>query len=71
MSNTVNDDPNHECYDLIESSGNPNALDNLGKLYPGSSNNREFSSNSNPASVDWEGNTTGFNITEITDNASH
>ena len=69
VTNEVNDDPKHECYDLIESSGNPNALDNLGKLYPGSSNNREFSSNSNPASVDWEGNTTGFNITEITDNA--
>ena len=69
VSNTVNADPNHECYDLIESSGNPNAATNIEKLYPGSTNNREFSSTSNPASVDWNGDPTGFNITEITDNA--
>lgn len=70
-NNQVNNYEDHECYDLIESSGNPNAATNIEKLYPGSTNNREFSSTSNPASVDWNGDPTGFNITEITDNAKN
>lgn len=69
--NEVNNYENHECYDLIESSGNKWASYNSDKLYPGSTNNREFSSTSTPAAEDWKGNPTGFNLTNITDNGSN
>ncbi len=70
-NNTLNSYADHECYDLIESSGNKYATTNGAKLYPGSSNNREFSSTSTPAAEDWKGNPTGFNLTNITDNGSN
>ena len=70
-SNQVNNYEDHECYDLIESSGNKWASFNSDKLYPGSTNNREFSSTSVPAAEDWKGNPTGFNLTNITDNGSN
>lgn len=64
--NTINAYADHECYDLIEST--PGAYyDNASKLFPGTSNNTVFNANSTPAAIDWNGEPTGYNLSEITD----
>lgn len=64
-NNMINAYANHECYDLIESS--PGASANASKLFPGTSNNSTFNANSTPAAEDWNGDPTGYNLSEITD----
>lgn len=73
-TNQVNAFADHECYDLIEANGNTNGNSSYtiaGLLYAGSSGNSEFSSSSNPAAVDWDGDVTGYNLTNISHNGSN
>ena len=69
-NNTINNYPNHECYDLIEACGfaSANVNDNL---FPGTSNKTVFNSSSTPRAEDWNGNATGYNLSNISNNYDH
>jgi len=66
----TNQDVNHKLVDLEEADG-LNDLDNLsdrgdaGDIYPGSSNNTTFNSNSNPNSKDYNNNNTKVSVNNI------
>lgn len=70
--NSINNFPDHECYDLVEACGGPitAAIPNRSKLFPGDNQVTEFTSDSNPRAEDWAGNATGYNLTNITDSGS-
>ena len=74
ITNQVNAFADHECYDLIEANGNTNGNGSYtiaGLLYAGSSGKSEFSSSSSPAALDWDGDVTGYNLTNISHNGTN
>jgi len=58
-NNQVNDYSDHECFDLIEANAP------YYRPFPGSEPITEFTAFTNPASVDWEGRATGYDLRNI------
>lgn len=66
--NGINAVAAHQCFDIEEAGGRENYRKASEIIYPGSTNNTEFSLYSTPAAINWEGEHTGYDITNITDN---
>lgn len=65
--NTVAD---HPCYCIVEASPSV-SFNNAEIYYPGSNNIRKFDAGSTPAALDWDGNPTGFYLSDIVQNGSN
>lgn len=71
-NNMLNNFANHQCYDLVESVYPETAArNNAQKLFPGSNNVTEFTSETRPAAVGWNGNPTNYNLYDITENGDN
>lgn len=63
---SINSYASHQCFDLIEAVGEENVYDEREVPYPGLSGNTVFDADSYPAAVDWAGNPTNYNLSNIT-----
>lgn len=58
----------HQCFDLVEAVYPESSVSSDAQVpFPGSTQNTDFNSKSSPAAVDWAGNNTGYNLSEITE----
>lgn len=58
----------HQCFDLVEAVYPESSVSSDAQVpFPGSTQNTVFNSKSSPAAVDWAGNNTGYNLSEITE----
>lgn len=71
-SNMINAYGDHQCMDLVESVY-PESSVTSGTMstFPGSTGKRSFTYNTSPAAVGWSGISTGYDLTNITDNISN
>lgn len=68
----INNVASHQLYDLVESTyPESSAIYNTDKLFPGRMNVTEFTSATTPAAVSWNGNPTGYNLYDISDNGDN
>lgn len=63
---SINNLADHQCFDLIEAVGEENVEYAVQIPFPGYSGNTRFDDTSTPAAVDWAGNPTGYNLSNIT-----
>lgn len=66
-NNTVNISPNHLYWDLVEADGVKNNNTRAGDAFPGTFNVTEYSPETIPAWVDWEGNDMPFRLFNISE----
>lgn len=62
-NNIINTFAEHECADLIEAYND--AIDINQVFYPGQANISEFNTITDPPFIDWDGNSTGYRLTQI------
>ncbi len=62
-NNEVNAYSNHECFDLMEATGNY-------APFPGPTGKTAFTSSTTPAAVNWKGSATGYNLSNISESGT-
>lgn len=67
MMNSVNNNSDHQRVDIIEADGKPNGSTRAGDCFPGTANVTSFTPTTRPAFLDWNGNSLGISLTEITE----
>ena len=60
----------HQCCDIVEAIPESRKPDISQMPFPGASNVTSYTSKTEPAAIDWTGNPTGYNLTNITENGS-
>ncbi|MDD6103491.1 MAG: M6 family metalloprotease domain-containing protein [Bacteroidales bacterium] len=68
--NGINDYKDHQCFDLIESviENDNGYYYNTDLVFPGRTNKTSFTGTTNQGALDWKGDPTGYDLTDITYN---
>ncbi len=67
--NALNNDPTHNCVDIIEADGTRDEKSRGGDCFPGDAGVTALGASTTPALASWAGTDTGFTLTDITERA--